>query len=442
MKVYNMKNVSVIIPIFNRKQFIDSAIKLLKAQTLKNIEFIIIDDGSNDGSYEYFIKKTKKDERFKIFKLAKNSGPSVARNLALTKSNGKYIGFFDIDDNIPKDYFEKLYKYATNNKSDIVFGTYNNIKHKKTGIINELDKKIESLYNGALWDKLFKKDLIIKNNILFPNGLYCADTVFVFKTFYYAKSIFVCNDIIYSYTLSPDSITFDKNKTTKRKHDIIEILNLILDFMGKNNYDEKAREEAYYFLNRTFNSYNQDRKFIKLRDSILLKIQPKGVYSYKQSRIKVKKNMMIWLKIKKLLGLISHDRFDELATIHKVEKSGLFDKKWYLRTYPDVKAAKVNPVQHYLKYGWREGRNPSSKFDTNAYLAYSPDVESTNMCPLLHYINHGYKEGRIVKSVSGKNILPRHGLKEKIKQAFEYPIRVHDEYNRLKDEIRNLKNSK
>ena len=77
-----------------------------------------------------------------------------------------------------------------------------------------------------------------------------------------------------------------------------------------------------------------------------------------------------------------------------IAKSKYFNKRWYLKRYPDVKRAKVDPIEHYLKYGWKEGRNPSKKFDANVYLNRYEDVKNAKMNPLLHYEKHGKKEGR------------------------------------------------
>ena len=81
-----------------------------------------------------------------------------------------------------------------------------------------------------------------------------------------------------------------------------------------------------------------------------------------------------------------------------ISKSKYFDKKWYLNMYPDVKRAGINPVRHYMQYGWREGRNPSPKFDTNGYLKNNQDVKRANINPLLHYEQHGkYERTRIIE---------------------------------------------
>ena len=72
-----------------------------------------------------------------------------------------------------------------------------------------------------------------------------------------------------------------------------------------------------------------------------------------------------------------------------VKKSGLFDAEWYLEQNKDVAEAKADPVRHYLKFGWREGRNPSPDFDTKKYLEERPDVSAAGICPLVHYIKFG-----------------------------------------------------
>ena len=75
-----------------------------------------------------------------------------------------------------------------------------------------------------------------------------------------------------------------------------------------------------------------------------------------------------------------------------IKKSGLFDKEYYLSQNEDVKNAKMNPIKHYLQFGWKEGRNPSLEFDGNEYLNNRPDVRVASMCPLVHYIKFEKEE--------------------------------------------------
>ena len=81
-----------------------------------------------------------------------------------------------------------------------------------------------------------------------------------------------------------------------------------------------------------------------------------------------------------------------------IKHSGLFDEKYYLLHNPDVRRADIDPLKHFVKYGWKEGRNPSESFNTNFYIENHPSVKSENINPLVHYILHERKEYRKSKS--------------------------------------------
>ena len=83
------------------------------------------------------------------------------------------------------------------------------------------------------------------------------------------------------------------------------------------------------------------------------------------------------------------DFYRYIRDYNLIKKSGLFDSEFYLSQNEDVKKAKMNPIKHYLKFGWKEGRNPSAEFDGNEYLNKRPDVRVADICPLVHYIQFG-----------------------------------------------------
>ena len=84
----------------------------------------------------------------------------------------------------------------------------------------------------------------------------------------------------------------------------------------------------------------------------------------------------------------------ELKNLFLIKKSKYFNKKWYLNTYPDVKKAKIDPAVHYLKYGWKEYRDPSPLFSTKQYLLQNKDVAAKGINPLVHFEKYGKKENR------------------------------------------------
>ena len=87
---------------------------------------------------------------------------------------------------------------------------------------------------------------------------------------------------------------------------------------------------------------------------------------------------------------IEHDP----AELEELDISGLFDAAWYLLENSDVRASGLDPLSHFCRYGWREGRRPNLYFDPGYYLEQYPDVRAADMNPLLHYLRHGDHEGR------------------------------------------------
>lgn len=85
-----------------------------------------------------------------------------------------------------------------------------------------------------------------------------------------------------------------------------------------------------------------------------------------------------------------------------LSKSGLFDERWYLTKYPDVAASGINAIEHYLRYGAKEGRNPSAVFNSVWYTKQYPDIAAADINPLLHYALYGRQEGRACQPSKGK----------------------------------------
>jgi hypothetical protein len=106
---------------------------------------------------------------------------------------------------------------------------------------------------------------------------------------------------------------------------------------------------------------------------------------------KVLIQMIIFKKII-FLNISSNKQKATLSEYNIIKKSNLFDEKYYLQTYPDVKNANVEAVKHFMEFGWKEGRNPSDRFDTNFYLETYKDIKEANINPLIHYIKYGKKE--------------------------------------------------
>ena len=164
-----------------------------------------------------------------------------------------------------------------------------------------------------------------------------------------------------------------------------------------NHYWSKSYEEALAKINKGRVSTGTKRDFAQCKSSINFR---NYTYDYIMYRyvIKLHKDLFFretckWLYYK-LAAIFTNGKnheyiFEDEITLNK---SKYFNKKWYLKTYKDVKKAKVDPIIHYLQFGWKEGRNPGPDFNTNAYLEANPDVKEAGICPLFHYEKYGKKE--------------------------------------------------
>ncbi|MBC5630269.1 glycosyltransferase family 2 protein [Clostridium sp. NSJ-6] len=192
--------VSVIIPVYNCEKYIRECIESLINQNLKECEFIFINDGSTDKSEEIIKEYLYGDERISLIN-QKNSGVSVARNIGIKKAVGEYIGFVDADDYVENNYFERLYNEAKDDNCHIVICGWKNVfkdnetvfslPFEKNKVFNKADIekniypfliKEDSL--NSVCNKIYKRDVLSKNNIEFPVGLDLGeDGLFNIKAF-------------------------------------------------------------------------------------------------------------------------------------------------------------------------------------------------------------------------------------------------------------------
>ncbi|MDY3060767.1 glycosyltransferase [Fusobacterium sp.] len=245
--------ISVIVPVYNIEKYLPRCIDSILDQTYKNWEAIFINDGSTDNSLKILEEYKKRDERIKIID-KKNAGSGAARNDGIETSKGKYIAFLDSDDWYEEDFLEKLYNNLIENSSDVSMCnpkmTYDNInKNKKinTYFFNEIElnktpeKILGILAMPVVWNKLYKKDIIVKNRIKFPNYSFCEDVEFLYKTFLYANKVSKIEDDLYNYYQREDS------ETKKIKEESIEqvykVIKNIENYV-KENFIEKL--EIFY----------------------------------------------------------------------------------------------------------------------------------------------------------------------------------------------------
>ena len=258
-----MVKISVLIPVYNAKDFLYESIPSLLNQTLEDIELICVNDGSKDNSLEILEEFASKDSRVKVID-KENGGCGSARNRALEEARGEYVYFFDPDDMIENNAFELSYNMAIKNNSDLVIFKANIFD--KDGISNRetffnynrtIDKKdFENLSfehikryvlkgGYAPWSKLYKKEFIDSyDDFRFNIGLAFDDVPFHVKTMLRAKRISFINKFLYHYRV--DNVN-SVNSTSSNGFDIFKIMDIVEDILVKENYFEELKNEFYIF---------------------------------------------------------------------------------------------------------------------------------------------------------------------------------------------------
>ena len=194
-----MIKISVIVPVYNTEKYLPKCLDSLVNQTLKDIEIIIVNDGSPDNSQKIIDDYVKKYKNIKAFE-KKNGGLSDARNYGIKKASGEYIAFLDSDDYVTVDMYEKMYKKAISQHFDMVVcdlnyvyndkvvKAYSNIKDDTT----DIRKAMINIYPAA-WNKIFKKELFDRG-IEFKKNVWFEDVEFIYRLLPNIKSIGVVHE--------------------------------------------------------------------------------------------------------------------------------------------------------------------------------------------------------------------------------------------------------
>lgn len=213
-----MAEISILMPVYNVERYLEACIDSVLAQTFTDFEVICIDDGSTDKSGIILDDYALKDSRIKVIH-KENTGYGKTMNMALGKAKGKYIGIVESDDTIETDMFQNLYNAAAKYDLDLVKADFYAVWDNEDGTIRKQYFNLTddlTMYNRVLnpnieldsyllkkftWNALYKKDLLIKNNIKYNEtpGASFQDNGFWFQTFYWAKRVMFLDRAVYNY---------------------------------------------------------------------------------------------------------------------------------------------------------------------------------------------------------------------------------------------------
>lgn len=240
------KDISIIVPIYNAENYLKKCIDSLVNQTKKELEILLINDGSTDKSEE--IINSYQDSRIKYYK-NKNQGIGKTRNFGIEKSTGKYIMFIDSDDYLDEKACEILYNKAENDKLEIVLCDFYKLydsgkleEVKQPSFKNSSLKDNPKILNENLspWAKIYKRELIIKNDIKFIENLKYEDAPFVSIALDKARKIGKVDQCLNYYLVHENSETTIRDE---KVFDILEIVNIIRKYFKNKNYIKETLDK-------------------------------------------------------------------------------------------------------------------------------------------------------------------------------------------------------
>ena len=275
------EKISIVIPCYNVEKYVEKCIKSIMNQTYSELEVIVIDDKSTDGTYDVLLKLKKEyNDRFILLQNEKNGGLAYTRNFGVKKATGKYIGFIDSDDYVAPDYYKVLAEKILNDKSDLVVNDIqlvdesgNNIGNVVKSCILDEVSKVSIIDNGlaaSACNKLLRKDLLLKYPFL--EGKINEDVASIIPIIVHSDKISYTDKAVYNYVQRHNSI--QNSKFSEKRFDMFDSIKVCLDRISDDSNYETYRDiillhqllEIYIYILIEINDederYNLISKFI------------------------------------------------------------------------------------------------------------------------------------------------------------------------------------
>lgn len=317
--------ITVIVPIYNVEKYLKQCLDSIINQTYKNLEIILVDDGSPDNCGKICDNYAEKDNRIKVIH-KENGGLSSARNAGLDIATGDYISFIDSDDYVAENFIETLYKLCIENNCDISECDF--LKFENEVCTNKMNANIEMYSNYEMqkrlyvfefsvrgvivWNKLYKKYLF--ENIRFPFGKINEDEFITYKVLYNCKSnIAVTNNQLYYYRYNTQSIM--GRKFNEKRLDVLEAFEERKQFYKERNEMELYYKTIVHYQKMLMSFYILTKDNIKDCKYILKNIKAKARKNFVEC--KINKSDGVYQIIKALLFYVSPTIFYYLTGVKR-----------------------------------------------------------------------------------------------------------------------------
>ena len=260
-----MPNISLIIPVYNVAPYIEACLASLIAQTMDDVEIILVDDHGSDNSIQVaqnYIASHPSGKQFRFLATPHNMGPGAARNIGIEAARGEYIGFVDSDDVVTPDYCQQLYATAKAHDADLAYCQAQLVKGTEAEPLNNpviesgtFSKKKHCFFlthfTTMMWTFLYKRELIQQYSIRFPDTRSAEDSYFLSCSLLTARRIACVDKPLYKYLVHEESLSESRNP--KRYIDKVKSFDLLIAFAReKGLYDTNKEELDYIYLKKGY----------------------------------------------------------------------------------------------------------------------------------------------------------------------------------------------
>jgi glycosyltransferase involved in cell wall biosynthesis len=217
----SMCKISIIVPVYNTQNYLLECLNSIKIQTFSNFEVLLINDGSTDSSGDICNDFALGDNRFKVFH-QENKGIGYVRNFGILNASGTYLIHVDSDDFVEPNFLETLHSKIETTQADVAFCDFFRFSENHQFIdVQKISLNTEDIiigiltgyHFGALWNKLIRRSVFVKNNIQIDPEIKCfEDVLAIIEVLLYVKKVVYVNEALYNYRITSNSLTHARDR--------------------------------------------------------------------------------------------------------------------------------------------------------------------------------------------------------------------------------------
>lgn len=239
-----MDKVTIIIPVYNSEEYIERCLDSVLQQTYKNLEILVMNDGSTDQSLSIIKRKAAENPNIRYYD-QKNMGVAKTRNKAISLATGKYIMFMDNDDYFDQDYVATFVKAIEKDDFDVVIGGYRRITENLKILQEEKlkNKPFSKYLIMAPWAKIYKREFLLAHDFQFLDYVIGEDVYFSLSLYFSTDKIGIIDYIGYNWFFNTQSVSNTVQRGFRKEVDILFLLKKIRSLNGY----QKSKVLDYYF---------------------------------------------------------------------------------------------------------------------------------------------------------------------------------------------------